>query len=70
MHNFFFFLGNWELSFEEIKDLQFIGSGAQGAVFSGYLNGEWVAVKKVREKTDTDIKHLKKLSHSNIVAFK
>lgn len=61
---------SWELSFEDIKELQFLGSGAQGAVFSGYLNGEWVAVKKVREKTDTDIKHLKKLSHPNIVAFK
>lgn len=61
---------DWEICFEDIKDLQFLGSGAQGAVFSGFFKGEWVAVKKVRERTDTDIKHLKKLSHNNIVAFK
>lgn len=48
----------------------FIGSGAQGTVFSGYLKGEIVAVKDVNEKSATDIKHLKKLSHSNIVSFK
>ncbi|XP_071043741.1 uncharacterized protein [Parasteatoda tepidariorum] len=61
---------NWEILFDDIKDLQFLGSGAQGAVFCGHLNGELVAVKKVREKIETDIKHLKKLSHCNVVAFR
>ncbi|KAG8201444.1 hypothetical protein JTE90_024314 [Oedothorax gibbosus] len=61
---------NWEISFDDIKDLQFLGSGAQGAVFCGCLKGELVAVKKVREKVETDIKHLKKLSHCNVVSFK
>ncbi|KAF8790378.1 mitogen-activated protein kinase kinase kinase 13-like [Argiope bruennichi] len=61
---------NWEILFDDIKDLQFLGSGAQGAVFCGRLNGELVAVKKVREKSETDVKHLKKLSHCNVVTFK
>lgn len=70
--SFFFFSypGDWEITFEDIKDLHFIGCGAQGTVFSGILKGEIVAVKDVNEKSDTDIKHLKKLSHPNIVAFK
>ncbi|GFR00977.1 mitogen-activated protein kinase kinase kinase 12 [Trichonephila clavata] len=61
---------NWEVLFDDIKDLQFLGSGAQGAVFCGHLNGELVAVKKVREKSETDVKHLKKLSHCNVISFK
>ncbi|XP_054721398.1 LOW QUALITY PROTEIN: mitogen-activated protein kinase kinase kinase 13-A-like [Uloborus diversus] len=61
---------NWEILFESIRDLQFLGSGAQGAVFCGTLDNEFVAVKKVREKNETDIKHLKKLSHPNVVSFK
>ncbi|GFY03857.1 mitogen-activated protein kinase kinase kinase 13-B [Trichonephila clavipes] len=61
---------NWEILFDDIKDLQFLGSGAQGAVFCGHLNGELVAVKKVREKSETDVKHLKKLSHCNVISFK
>lgn len=65
-----FNIDNWEITFDDIKDLEFLGSGAQGAVFCGRLKGELVAVKKVREKVETDIKHLKKLSHRNVVSFK
>lgn len=61
---------DWEIPFEIITDLEFVGSGAQGAVFSGKLKGETVAVKKVREVRETDIKHLRKLDHENIVKFK
>ncbi|XP_053205655.1 mitogen-activated protein kinase kinase kinase 13-like [Panonychus citri] len=61
---------DWEILVERIQDLQLIGSGAQGAVFFGRLDNQPVAVKKVREKVDTDIKHLRKLDHPNIVAFK
>nr|XP_027203769.1 uncharacterized protein LOC113797563 isoform X1 [Dermatophagoides pteronyssinus] len=61
---------DWEIPFEHIKDLQWLGSGAQGAVFMGKYNNEWVAVKKVKEKRETEIKHLRKLNHSNIVAFR
>ena len=58
---------DWEIPFEEISDLQWLGSGAQGAVFRGILKGEWVAVKKVREKKETDVLQLQKLNHPNIV---
>jgi mitogen-activated protein kinase kinase kinase 13 len=47
-----------------------LGSGAQGAVFRGSLKGEYVAVKKVREQKETDIKNLRKLNHQNVVQFK
>ncbi|XP_043220100.1 mitogen-activated protein kinase kinase kinase 13-A-like [Amphibalanus amphitrite] len=61
---------NWEVPFEHISDLQWLGSGAQGAVFRGSLRGETVAVKKVREHKETDIRHLRRLNHPNIVQFK
>ncbi|XP_046397972.1 uncharacterized protein LOC124164614 isoform X2 [Ischnura elegans] len=61
---------DWEIPFENISDLQWLGSGAQGAVFSGKLNNVVVAVKKVREQKETDIRHLRKLNHPNIVQFK
>ncbi|XP_067098751.1 LOW QUALITY PROTEIN: mitogen-activated protein kinase kinase kinase 12-like [Osmerus mordax] len=60
----------WEVPFEEISDLQWVGSGAQGAVFLGKFHGEDVAVKKVRDLKETDIKHLRKLKHPNIITFK
>nr|XP_060624021.1 mitogen-activated protein kinase kinase kinase 13 [Anolis sagrei ordinatus]XP_060624022.1 mitogen-activated protein kinase kinase kinase 13 [Anolis sagrei ordinatus]XP_060624023.1 mitogen-activated protein kinase kinase kinase 13 [Anolis sagrei ordinatus]XP_060624024.1 mitogen-activated protein kinase kinase kinase 13 [Anolis sagrei ordinatus]XP_060624025.1 mitogen-activated protein kinase kinase kinase 13 [Anolis sagrei ordinatus]XP_060624026.1 mitogen-activated protein kinase kinase kinas len=60
----------WEVPFEEISELQWLGSGAQGAVFLGKFRAEEVAIKKVREQTETDIKHLRKLKHPNIIAFK
>jgi len=62
--------GNWEIPFELISDLQWLGSGAQGAVFLGRLNDEQVAVKKVRNASETDIVHLRKLCHPNIIKFK
>ncbi|KAL2751538.1 mitogen-activated protein kinase kinase kinase 13 isoform X1 [Vespula maculifrons] len=61
---------DWEIPFESISELKWLGSGAQGAVFSGKLNKEVVAVKKVREPRETDIRHLRKLNHPNIVQFK
>ena len=63
-------LDDWEIPFENINDLQWLGSGAQGAVFMGKYMGELVAVKKVKEELETDIKHLRKLNHPNIVQFK
>ena len=63
-------LDDWDIPFENISDLKWLGSGAQGAVFSGSLNNEIVAVKKVREQKETDVKHLRKLNHPNIVKFK
>lgn len=61
---------DWEIPFESISDLEWLGSGAQGAVFSGKLKNETVAVKKVRDVKETDIKHLRKLDHENIIKFK
>lgn len=60
----------WEIPFERIRDLQWLGSGAQGAVFLGRLNNELVAVKKVKDRAEADLKHLRKLNHPNIVHFK
>ncbi|XP_041986458.1 mitogen-activated protein kinase kinase kinase 12 [Aricia agestis] len=61
---------NWEVPFNAITDMVYLGCGAQGVVFSGQLNGEIVAVKKLREKSETNIKHLRKLNHENIVRFR
>lgn len=63
-------LDMWEVPFEEISELQWLGSGAQGAVFLGKFRSEEVAIKKVREQKETDIKHLRKLKHPNIISFK
>ena len=48
-------------------DLEWVGSGAQGAVFSGKLNNQIIAIKKVRDIRETDVKHLAKLNNENIV---
>ena len=61
---------DWEIPFEGISDLQWLGSGAQGAVFVGRFNNELVAVKKVKDSADTNIHHLRKLNHPNIVQFR
>uniref|UniRef100_A0A8C5BWN5 Mitogen-activated protein kinase kinase kinase 12 n=1 Tax=Gadus morhua TaxID=8049 RepID=A0A8C5BWN5_GADMO len=61
---------SWEVPFEEISELQWVGSGAQGAVFLGKYHGDDVAVKKVRDIKETEIKHLRKLKHPNIITFK
>jgi len=61
---------DWEIPFEGISDLQWLGSGAQGAVFVGRFNTELVAVKKVKDLVDTNIHHLRKLNHPNIVQFR
>lgn len=60
----------WEIPFENITDLEWVGAGSQGAVFKGLLHARPVAVKKVRDVSETDIRHLRKLSHPNVVAFR
>lgn len=64
------FADDWEIPFEQITDLNFLGSGGQGMVFSGMLRNQPVAVKKVLDIKETDIKNLRKLNHPNIVKFK
>jgi mitogen-activated protein kinase kinase kinase 12 len=60
----------WEIPFELITNLEWLGSGSQGAVFRGQLNGDNVAVKKVRELAETDIEHLRQLRHPNVISFR
>jgi hypothetical protein len=61
----------FEIAFPDIKQLEFVGSGAQGAVFSGEYRGEKVAVKKVKDKSYCkEICQLRKLSHRNIIQFR
>ncbi|KAF8365872.1 dlk-1 [Pristionchus pacificus] len=57
---------DWEIDFGTIKDLEWLGSGSQGAVFSGSWNGRPVAVKDIKE---AEIGHLKHLEHPNIIKF-
>jgi mitogen-activated protein kinase kinase kinase 13 len=45
---------NWEIPFETISDLQWLGSGAQGAVFRGRLKNEIVAVICRRRNNELD----------------
>jgi len=61
---------DWEIAFENISDLTWLGSGSQGAVFLGRLGPEQIAVKKVRDVKETDVKHLRRLNHPNIVSFR
>lgn len=58
----------WEIDFADISELDFIGSGAQGAVFAGEYLGKKVAVKKVKDpKYCEEAWNLRKLDHPNIV---
>ena len=58
----------WEIDFADISELDFIGSGAQGAVFAGEYLGKKVAVKKVKDpKYCDEAYNLRKLNHPNIV---
>ncbi|XP_045784103.1 mitogen-activated protein kinase kinase kinase 12-like [Maniola jurtina] len=61
---------DWEVPFELITDMVYLGSGAQGVVFGGSFKGEMVAVKKLRDKSEPNINHLRKLNHENIVRFR
>ncbi|VDD86569.1 unnamed protein product [Enterobius vermicularis] len=60
---------DWEIPFESISNLDWIAAGSQGAVFKGILNGEMIAVKKVKSKQETEIKHLLYLNHANVMKF-
>ncbi|CAH0577796.1 unnamed protein product [Chrysodeixis includens] len=60
----------WDVPYEKLSSLVYLGAGAQGIVFGGSYRGELVAVKKLRDRNDCNIKHLRKLNHENIVQFK
>ena len=60
----------FEIPFEDLKDLEFIDSGGQGAVYRAAHQGILVAVKKVKNPKEIEIKHLLKLKHENIIEFR
>jgi mitogen-activated protein kinase kinase kinase 13 len=59
-----------EIAFEKITNLEWVGGGAQGCVFKGLLNGEQVAVKKVKSREEANIKYLCRLNHPGLVRMK
>lgn len=62
---------DYEIPFADIRELDFIGSGSQGAVFVGDYLGEKVAVKKVKDiNYCQEAIHMRKLSHPNVVKFR
>jgi len=61
---------DYDIPFDALKDLVWLGSGAQGCVFKALLNGTEVAVKKVKSKEEANIRNLRKLNHPNLVKFK
>ena len=60
----------WEIPSEALRELEWLGSGAQGAVYKCRLRQEIVAVKRVKDKKEADIRHLRQLHHPNIIRFK
>lgn len=60
----------WEIPFEALRDLEYLASGAQGSVFKCWMGNEVVAAKRVKDKRETDIRHLRALHHPNIIKFK
>jgi len=64
-------IDDWEIEIDIIiNDLELIGAGIEGSVFRGKLNGQDIACKRVKSKEETNIKHLKKLNHLNVIKFR
>jgi hypothetical protein len=61
---------DWNIQIDHISDFELIGGGIEGFVFRGKLHGQDVACKRVKTKEETNIKHLKKLNHINIIKFR
>ena len=61
---------NWEISIDARRNkLERIGSGVEGIVYRGQLNGQAVACKCVKTREHTNVKHLSRLKHDNIIRF-
>lgn len=53
-----------------LRELEWLGSGAQGAVYKCRFRQEIVAVKRVKDRKEAEIRHLRQLHHPNIIQFK
>lgn len=62
----------FNIRFEDVKELKWLGAGAHGCVFLGTYNYESVAIKKLRENVMPmrEVRLLKHLRHENIVELK
>lgn len=65
-----FDIDEWEIPSEALRELEWLASGAQGAVYKCRMRNEIVAVKRVKDKREADIRHLRQLHHPNIIRFK
>lgn len=63
---------NWEIRFEDVEELKWLGSGAHGCVFLGKYKEEQVAVKKLKELKMTlkEERLLRTLKHKNVIGFR
>ena len=62
-------IGKYQL-IDIMNDLELIGTGIEGSVYRGKLDGQNIACKRVKTKEETNIKHLKKLNHINVIKFR
>lgn len=63
---------DWEIPFERIRMSRndFQRCGSQGDVFYGILRNTPIAVKRVKDVSLTEIKHLRELNHRNVIKFR
>lgn len=57
---------DWEIPYESLSEMEYVGAGAFGKVFSAKLKGEVVAVKIPDDTKEIDMKYLRELRHENI----
>lgn len=61
----------WVIPIDNImNDLKFLGTGIEGRVYLGKLRGQNIACKQVKTEEETNIKHLRKLNHVNVIKFR
>lgn len=59
----------WEFSIQDVKIGKYLASGGEGKVHEAKFQGELVAVKIVKKAEQTDIEHLRRLCHPNVIRF-
>ena len=62
---------DWLIPIDSIvNDLVLIGTGIEGSVYLGKLGAQNIACKRVKTEDETNIKHLRKLNHINVIKFR